>query len=282
MQRVMWEMNVRGRPFTDRIQATVSGGFDLLSLSFREYRKEAQAGNSPESLATTALEQGVRLDFLDGISSWTPVRSTPDAPDFMRQAFDFSAEDALELCRRASLTRIVAVAGFDRGSLSVAQIVSHFGAFCDKAADQGIWVDLEAMPVFGGLRTLADAWTIVADAGRANCGVMFDTWHFQRDGADYAVLKSIPRGKIVNVQLVDGSKVPHGSDLWTDAFHHRELPGWGEFPLSELLQILAKTQDLQTIGPEAICDRLDRFHASEVGRQADESMKRAGFSASAD
>jgi len=264
---VLWEWNVRVHPFDQQVEAAAAGGFDVLTLPYRKYMHEVGAGRSARELKAVAADRGLKLDFLDGMSGWTPVRYPPSADAFLKNALDFGVEEALELCDAAGLRHIVAIAGFESGALPHTQLVDCFARLCERAARADIWVDLEAMPMMG-LPTLRSAWDIVRDAARANSGLMFDSWHFVRGGADMNLLASIPRGRIANIQIVDGSREPRSVDLWEDAMHYRELPGQGELPLQEILQILLKTQDLRSLGPEALSDELDKLTAVEAGKLA--------------
>jgi sugar phosphate isomerase/epimerase len=281
IRSVLWEWNVRVHSFDQQVEAAAAGGFDCLTLPYRKYRGEVAAGRSARDLVTIAGDKGVRLDFLDGMSGWASVRYPPGADEFLKGALDFGIDDALELCDGAGLKHIVAIAGFTAGALPHAQLVDSFGRFCEQAAAAGIWVDLEAMAMMG-LPTLRSTWDIVRDAGCTNSGLLFDSWHFVRADPDMKLLAAIPRGRIVNIQIVDGSREPRGGDLWEDAMHYRELPGQGELPIGDMLGILRDTQDLRSAGPEALSDVLDKLPAAEAGRLAGEAtrnaMKAAGYS----
>jgi sugar phosphate isomerase/epimerase len=274
MRTVMWEWNVRALDFDRQVEATVAAGFDILTLPFRKYCAFTADGRSAEDLVAIAADRGITLDFLDGMSGWAPVRYPDGADAFLREALDFGPDEAFALCRRTGMIRIVAIAGFASGQVPHDVLVESFGAFCDRAADLGIRVDLEPMPMMG-LPRLADAWAIVRDADRPNSGVLFDSWHFMRGGADWDLLRSIPRGRIRNAQIVDGLAEPPSPDLWEDAMHHREFPGLGVLPLDRMLTILRDTQDLESVGPEALSDRVDALAPAELGRQASETLHAA-------
>src|SRR3546814_2129922 len=174
---------------------------------------------------------------------------------------DFSPHQALDMGRAAGLRHIVAIAGFLPGALSHAELVDNFGGFCELAASANIRVVLEAMPMLG-LPRLSDCWDIVREANCTNSGLMVDTWHFMRGRADMELLKSIPRGNITDVQLADGPLAAE-TDLWEEASHRRELPGTGELPTKDILTLLRPTQDLRTVGPEALSDKLDMLRSEE-------------------
>lgn len=278
MRRILWEWNVRALAFDDQVVAAAAGRFDCLTLPYRKYLAETAAGRAAEDLAATAVSAGIALDYLDGMSGWCRVRYPDGADEFLRTAMDFGPEEAFALCERTSMKRIVAIAGFAAGQIETAELVDSFGAFCDAAAQHGIWVDLEPMPMLG-LPTLGHAWDVVRQAARPNSAVLLDTWHFMRGGAPFDLLESLPRGAIGNVQIVDGLAEQFGPDLWEDAMHHREFPGLGALPLDRILRILAATQDITAIGPEALSDRVDRLPAKELGPQARDTLDRVAGAA---
>jgi hypothetical protein len=61
--------------------------------------------------------------------------------------------------------------------------------------------------------------------------------------------------------------------------HHREFPGRGEMPLGRIMDILRATQDLASIGPEALSDRVDTLSAHAAGSEAGESTEQAALAA---
>jgi len=270
---VLWEWTVRAHSFDRRVEAAAAGGFDILPLSYRNYRSELAAGRRGEDLAAIAADQGILLDFLDGMTGWAPIRFPKGADEFLREAMDFGAHEALEMCNAAGMRQIVAIAGFLPGALSHAELVDNFGRFCEQAASANIRVVLEAMPMLG-LPCLSDCWDIVHEANCANSGLMVDTWHFMRGGADMELLKSIPRGYITDVQLADGPLTGE-SDLWEEASHRRELPGVGELPIKDILALLRQNQDLRTVGPEALSDKLDKLSPIEVGELSGDATRAA-------
>jgi len=270
---VLWEWTVRAHSFEGRVEAAAAGGFDILPLSYRNYRRELAAGRRGGDLAAIAADQGVTLDFLDGMTGWTPIRFPEGADAFLREAMDFGPQEALEMCSAAGLRHIVAIAGFLPGAFSQAELVDHFGRFCELAASAHVRVVLEAMPMLG-LPRLSDSWNIVHEANCANSGLMVDTWHFMRGGADMELLKSIPHGTITDVQLADGPLAAE-DDLWEEASHRRELPGAGELPIENILTVLRQTQDLRTVGPEALSDKLDNLSPIEVGTLSADATRAA-------
>jgi sugar phosphate isomerase/epimerase len=278
-RKVLWEWSVATHPYEQQVAGAAAGGYDALTVPVRKYRKAVAEGLTAKEMLAIAARNGVTLDYLDGMSSWASVWYPDDADEFIRGALHFSIDEAFEICELLGLETIVAIGAFNPGRVPLAQLIDSFGNFCDLAAKRGIWVDLEAMPMLG-IPTLADAWSIVGGANRPNSSVLIDTWHFMRGNPDMNLLRSIPRTRIVNLQLADAAREPRGT-LWEDTMLYRRFPGEGELPIVEILRILKETQDLRSVGPEILSIEINAMTAEEAGRRSAAAVRRvmteAGF-----
>jgi sugar phosphate isomerase/epimerase len=269
MQYVLWDWNVSSRTFAEKLEAARAGGFDVLTIPYRKVREARAAGEDTGDWRAMADAEGIQLDCLDGMSGWTPIRYAP-GDEFMKDALDFSAEEALQLCADFGLRSVVAVGVFAPGEIAIDDLVGYFADFCDLAAGADVRVDLEAMS-FGGITSFADAWRIVREADRPNGCLAYDTWHQHRNGDDPALLAEIPPEKIQNVQVVDGTVELETESLFDD-ITNRGLPGDGELDLKGMLTPVLDRFEVAQIGPEAISAELDALSAAEVGRRARKSM----------
>jgi 4-hydroxyphenylpyruvate dioxygenase len=104
----------------------------------------------------------------------------------------------------------------------------------------GSRVDLEFMPILG-LPDLKAAWAIVQPAGRANSGILIDTWHVIKSGSDLALLQQIPAQHLRSIQLSDGYRDLRTDSLLMDMLLWRDFPGDGEFPVLEILRAVQPT-----------------------------------------
>ena len=278
LERVLWDWNVQALSYTEKLKAAETGGFTVLSVPYRNFQPMLDGGTSPGRVREMAAASGVRLDFLDGFCAWYPSRyqSSP----VLRQALDFTSAQAIELCAALNVRHILAIGAFDSDSMpEMAALVEGFGEFCAVAAQYDIRVELEPMAMLG-LATTAQVWEILRGAGCTNSGLIFDTWHFERGGADYETLSSLPRGTIRHVQFSDGPR-ERGGDIWSDAADRR-LPGEGSLPLVESLSVVAASQDIETVGPEALSQELTGLSPVELGQRASVTtetlMRKLGWS----
>ena len=119
-------------------------------------------------------------------------------------------------------------------------VVERFGTLCDRAAAAHITLVLEFLPIFA-IRTLAEAMTVVSDAGRANAGVLVDTLHLARSGAKPADLAAMDPVRLPYIQLADAPAVPPDATLrglLHEAIDARLLPGDGGLPLVDVLRVV--------------------------------------------
>ena len=271
---MLWTVGAGHLTFTQKARAAQVAACDILPLSYVNYRSELAAGRTPADLIAIAADHGVTLSFLDGFSDWAPVRYSPTLNDFMKQMLNFSTVEAFQMCHAIGADSIIAIGAFDAGSQPLSALIDAFGGFCDEAKKAGIRVDLEFVPVLG-IRTLREAWDVVKGAGASNSTIVFDTWSFMRSEPDYEFLDALPRGTISNVQFVDGHIRVHPESLWADAFHNRLLPGDGEFPLTDITNLLRRNQDIEFVGPEAIFDGQELLGSQALGERVASSMKKA-------
>src|SRR5215470_11551530 len=120
--RTLWEWNVTTHPFEAQLRAAVAGGFAQLTIPARKHRDALAQGLTAKDMRRMAADSGIGLDFLDGMSSWAPIRFPPDADPFLRHALDFSPDHALKICADLGLKHIVAISGFNPGDLPLAQL----------------------------------------------------------------------------------------------------------------------------------------------------------------
>jgi sugar phosphate isomerase/epimerase len=119
----------------------------------------------------------------------------------------------------------------------------RFGRLCDLALDFGVSVDLE-FPSWTETGDLAAAAAILAAVDRTNAGILIDTLHFFRSSSSLDELSSLPRGWFRFVQLCDApaQAPPTVEGVIHTARAARSLPGYGDLPLTELLDLLPATR----------------------------------------
>jgi 4-hydroxyphenylpyruvate dioxygenase len=193
-------------------------------------------------------------------------------PAEARAVFDSTAAECLRICAALGIDRICATGAFLPGRFSLIELQQGFHAFCDRAAAQGVRVELEFLPM-RGVSDLATALAILGEAPPANAGLLVDAWHFFRSGSTLAELARIPSGLVRTIQLADAVTRPPGVDLLEDCLCFRRLPGEGELALTDWLAALA-AQPIDDLGPEIFSLALDEMSATEAARRCDQSSRR--------
>jgi sugar phosphate isomerase/epimerase len=205
---------------------------------------------------------------VDACSDWAapaaidvPLPSAPRA-----EFFDVGA--------RLGATTVVATHAVG-GEPATDQDVAGFAELCDEAADHGLRVALEYVP-FTGVPDLPAARRILDTVRRANAGLVVDLGHHARSGGQPDDLRSLWPELVFTVQLADGpAKTP--ANLLEDAMSHRQLPGYGQFPLVECLRALADIGVTAPAGPEVYrpecADRPPGAVAAELYRSTIELLR---------
>jgi 2-keto-myo-inositol isomerase len=114
----------------------------------------------------------------------------------------------------------------------------------DVAAPHGVQLAFEFLGFpWCSVRTLAQCWEIVEEAGRDNVGLVIDTCHFYAGGSTLGSIDPVPPQKILIFHINDVEDRP--LDTIEDA--HRLLPGEGVIPLDDILG------RLRHIGFDGLC-----------------------------
>jgi sugar phosphate isomerase/epimerase len=146
-----------------------------------------------------------------------------------------------------------------------------FAALCDRAAERDLRLALEFIPGTG-IADLATGTEIVRRADRANGGLMLDSWHFFRAGADFAGVEAIPPDSLFAIQLGDAPAIP-AADLAHESLHERLVPGEGGLDLGAFLRATLAGGTPPLIGPEVFSDRTAEIPPDWLGRLLGESTR---------
>ena len=272
-RRIMWNGTVRALPLREQLRAAAIAGCEALSVTPSDYVAWLGKSISTRDIKLMAEDAGVRITHFDPFVRWVE-QWQPDLPgeDFPTDSIAFDADDFFRMAGALGVESFTAWAGFPAGRYGIPQVIDAFGALCKRAAAEGLRCDLEFIPVFG-IPDLRSAWEIVESAGASNSGIVLDMWHYIRGGRDDAVLRAIPGERITGVQLCDATAhVPAGMSLAYDGLNNRRLPGDGEFPISEIVDVLRKTDGLNVVGLEIFSPAFDRMSAPEIGGKCREVL----------
>jgi sugar phosphate isomerase/epimerase len=230
-----------------RVSAAAAAGFTGVGLRVADY---LAAGMSDEHVRDLLDRHGLRVLELEHTWDWAAGEDPVEAVMF-------------RLAERIGVRQLNAPMF---AAHPLPDLIGPFGALCDRAADHGVLVGFEFLP-YSHVRTLGEAWEVVAAAGRPNGGIVVDLWHWFRSGATPDDLAGVPSNAITSLQLCD--VLPEaGPDLADEARHRRLLPGQGA---GDTLGVLRALRDRGVRAPasvEVFSDELDGLPAAEAARLA--------------
>ena len=140
------------------------------------------------------------------------------------------AKAMLDMCR-ASGARLLLVSSSTSSHSSGAaeRLARDLGKLATLAVPYGVRIAYEALSWGRHVNEPLQAWEIVAEADRANLGLMLDSFHMMATKTGLDALEEIVAGKIFLVQLSDfmWNEMPSREERITTATHSRVFPGEG-------------------------------------------------------
>lgn len=245
-------MTVPAASFEERVAAAARAGIGRIGYHLRHYKRDRAAGVSDADLVAIAAGYGVRVVEVES------VHRLLDPGDDPRTAGAFS--ELVRLAEMFGAGRMIAHADFDGNVVAAGR---RFAAWCDQAAATGVSVGLEFVP-WTSLSDLATTLTLVEAADRPNAGIVMDTWHFFRGDDRVDVVRELPPGALVAVQLTDGPLTSVDPDPTHETLTRRAIPGSGDFDLGSLVAALAERGGQVECSLEVISPDLDQLPPVEA------------------
>jgi sugar phosphate isomerase/epimerase len=246
---------LRFADLTTRVAAAAAGGFTGLGLRVADYVDSAM---DDATIRDLLAENGLQTLELEHTWDWAADKPHPIEAAMFRFADRIGVRQL----------NVPMFAAHPLGDLA-----GPFGALCDRAADHGLLVGFEFLP-YSHVRTIRDAWEVVASADRPNGGLVIDFWHWRRSAATLSDLSDIPASRIISLQLCE-ARTQTMPDLAHEARHHRELPGAGvgaDGQTAALVRGLADRGISCPVSVEVFSDALD----AQPARQAAATAAAAG------
>ena len=263
-RRIMWNGTVRALPLQEQLAATARARCGGLAVTPFDYVTWLGSGITTREMRTMAADVGVRITHLDPLVRWVD-QWKPELAAFPIETIAFDRDDFFRMAEALGVESFTAWAGFPAGRYGVPHLVDAFGQLCERAAVEGLRCDLEFIAVFG-IPDLRAAWAIVEGAGAANSGIVLDLWHYMRGRPDHDLLGRIPGERITAVQLCDATaELPPDKSMIEDGLNNRRVPGEGDFPVEEIVDILRRTGGLNNVGLEIFSADFDAMTAEAIG-----------------
>jgi sugar phosphate isomerase/epimerase len=224
--------------FDEVLEATAAAGFRGVSYWAMQQRLLAAAGVrvDRERFAT----HGLSVRVVEAAMQW----ATGD-----RALIDAEIAPLLDLASEMQAEHVMAVT-MDAGPLDLDSAADGLAYLSDRAAVRGLRVSVEFLP-WSAIADLATAWSLVQRVAHDNCGLVLDTWHWQRQpgGPQPELLATIPGERIHILQLCDTARVA-GADLLDETMNGRLLPGKGSVDFASLFATLEQIGAEPFIAPE--------------------------------
>lgn len=193
------------------------------------------------------------------------------APDVVIDDFRPALELAAELGGRAAL----AINYMDPDE---SRSADNFARLAELAGTFGLGVNIEFIAM-GQVRTPADAQRLIERSGATNAGINCDLLHVVRSGGSPADIARLPPGLIGYAQICDGPLEISDDLLVIEGMQQRQIPGEGEFPVTDFLAALPPDIIVGVEVPlkplrEAGVPALERARRAVAGTRA--ALKRVG------
>jgi len=215
----------------EKLEAIAAAGFagveifesDLLSFN-----------GKPKDVARMVASLGLK------IVTFQPFRDFEGMPEPQRSRTFARAERKFELMGELGCDLLMVcsnVAPDSQGGIERA--AADFRELGERASRHGIRVGFEALAWGRHIADYRDAWEVVRRADHPAIGLTLDSFHILARKTDLKAIRSIPRDKIVLVQLADAPWLDMDVMQWSR--HFRCFPGQGDFPLIEFMDAVLAT-----------------------------------------
>lgn len=229
-----------GHGFEQTVAAAAGAGFDEFAIWLMAIDEARQALGSLEAVKDCMDRHGIRPSVMELVHAWASgdQNAIEEEREVLRTAAEFfDAEVVL------AATLLPVLSGDSVGALR-----EHCRALAPRR------VALEFLP-FSAIPDLGAALSMVDAVGEDNLGIVFDSWHFARAGADYDLLDSVPGEMIHFIQLNDADPEPW-PDIFAETMGGRLRPGEGALDWPRLIGILADKPLHCAIGSEQYSDKV--------------------------
>ncbi|RCW87921.1 bifunctional sugar phosphate isomerase/epimerase/4-hydroxyphenylpyruvate dioxygenase family protein [Phyllobacterium bourgognense] len=212
----------------DAIAKAGFGGVEIFENDFLAFDA------NPRDVGRMVRDHGLAITlfqpFRDFEGMPEPHRSR--AFDRAERKFDVMQELGTDIVLVCSNVSPIALGGLDRAA-------DDFRELGERAKKRGLRVGYEALAWGRHINDHRDAWEIVRRADHTNVGLILDSFHTLARKIDVNSIRSIPKEKILIVQLADAPLIDMDLLYWSR--HYRNMPGEGDLPVVDFMRAVAAT-----------------------------------------
>jgi 4-hydroxyphenylpyruvate dioxygenase len=215
----------------EKLEAIAAAGFtgveifesDLLSFN-----------GTPKDVARMVASLGLKTVTFQPFRDFEGMPEPQRGRAFARadRKFDVMAELGCDLLMVCSNVSVDSLGGIDRAA-------ADFHELGERAQKRGMRVGFEALAWGRHISDYRDAWEVVRRADHPAIGVTLDSFHIFARKTDLKAIRSIPRDKIILVQLADAPWLDMDVINWSR--HFRCFPGQGDFPITDFMEAVLAT-----------------------------------------
>lgn len=253
-QLVMWGACLHRQDLLVRAECLRPAGFDAMTAFVTDLAPLERRLGSMAAVRRELAAREAPVNCVDVYLGWYPGHDPSAVAGAASELLRATEEEVLRYAAEVGATFVSIAAPFwgDRAPLEV--VADALGRFTDRAAALGLRPHLE---ISNGshVSTVAAAMELLTAVGRANLGLVLDTYNIIRAGGAPSDVDAVPQEAVFQIQLVDGAREPV-LDRFHDSLHHRQLPGRGELPVADFVRRMAAKGPLPPIGPEVFNDAL--------------------------
>jgi 4-hydroxyphenylpyruvate dioxygenase len=215
----------------DKLEAIAKAGFDGVEIFENDF---LIFDESPRQVGKMVRDLGMEITlfqpFRDFEGMPEPLRSRTF--DRAERKFDVMQEMGTDLVLVCSNVSPASLGGLDRAAVD-------FHELGERAAKRGLRVGYEALAWGRHIHDHRDAWEIVRRADHPNIGLILDSFHTLSRKIDVNSIRSIPKEKILIIQLADAPLIDMDLLFWSR--HFRNMPGEGDLPVLDFMKAVAAT-----------------------------------------
>ena len=241
-----------------KLRAIAKAGFEGVEI----FENDLLTANcSAQDVAKLMRDLGLRCTLFQ------PFRDFEGMPDALRPRIFERLERKFDVMQAIGAPLLLVCSNVSPAALPDRErIVRDLRELGERAEMRGLRVGYEALAWGRHVNDHREAWSIVREVDHPAVGLILDSFHSLARGIPNASLRDIDPALIFIVQLADAPLVQMDYLSWSR--HLRNLPGQGDFPLTEYVSILIECGYTGIFSLEIFNDRFRSSSASSVALDA--------------
>ena len=213
-------------PLAEVLRIARATGWDAIELRRLDFKRAAETGQSAAQVLDLVKRSGLPVACVGVELGWMWAEGAERRR--LLEAFDESCRWARALGCQTVMSPV------DRGRGDLGRAAASIREVGDIAATHGVRLALEFNSQAEQLNTLETLREVLGRADHTHCGVLLDTYHFQRSHGDVRRLEEVAPEEIVYIQYSDVPAVGLEPGKALD----RLPPGQGSVPFRDIFKRL--------------------------------------------